>query len=220
MLQPVLETRGDATDAARLEQVVGAVVATVAASAGAAPVASIIVAPARGCALTGAIAGAIGIARTAGLTVLIEGDARLARALGADGVHLSWCEEPMPLYFEAREILGTKGIVGADAGRSRHDAMTLGEAGADYVAFGIPAHVSDRDGARQRRLDLVGWWGEIFEIPSVASDIGLPEEAAALASAGADFVAARFPADLEASALPGWLAAYVVALAPPAATAS
>ncbi len=72
---------------------------------------------------------------------------------------------------QAREILGGRFIVGADAGRSRDDAMTLGEAGADYVGFGIPAHVEDRETARERRLDLVAWWSEIFEVPCVAFDV-------------------------------------------------
>ena len=33
---------------------------------------------------------------------------------------------------------GDRGIIGVDAGISRHDAMTVAEAGADYVAFGAP----------------------------------------------------------------------------------
>ena len=37
---------------------------------------------------------------------------------------------------EVHALLGQNGIVGVDPGISRHDAMTLAEAGADYVAFG------------------------------------------------------------------------------------
>jgi thiamine-phosphate pyrophosphorylase len=91
-------------------------------------------------------------------------------------------------YGAAREVLGPRAIVGADAGRSRHDAMSLGEAGADYVGFGIPAHVGDRGTARERQLDLVEWWSELFEVPCVALDADR-DDLAALAGAGADFVA-------------------------------
>ena len=63
------------------------------------------------------------------------------------------------LRASARSILGPGGIVGVDPGISRHDAMTLAEAGADYIAFGAPIHLKDRDKARDaaRRADrLVG----------------------------------------------------------------
>ena len=69
--------------------------------------------------------------------------------------------------------------------------MTLAEDGADYIAFGIPPHVEDRAAAAARRLELVAWWGEIFEIPCVAFDVDTTDEAIALAGAGADFVAVR-----------------------------
>jgi thiamine-phosphate pyrophosphorylase len=97
---------------------------------------------------------------------------------------------------DAREILGTRYIVGVDVGRSRHDAMSLAEDGADYIGFGIPAHVEDRQTAAERRLELIGWWSEIFEVPCVAFDVDSAEAATALAAAGADFVAIRLGVDL------------------------
>ena len=75
-------------------------------------------------------------------------------------------------------------MIGADAGRSRDDAMALGEAGADYIAFGIPAHVEDRTTAEERQCDLINWWSEIFEIPCVAFDVATAGQASALASNG------------------------------------
>ncbi len=131
------------------------------------------------------------LAQSKEIAALIDGDAQLARTLRADGVHLPWSKDITANYAEARDILGTRYIVGVDVGRSRDDAMTLAEDGADYIAFGIPPHVEDRAAAAARRLELVAWWGEIFEIPCVAFDIDTTDEAIALAGAGADFVAVR-----------------------------
>lgn len=132
------------------------------------------------------------------IAALIEGDAQLARTLRADGVHLPWSKDVAAQYAEAREVLGARYIVGVDVGRSRHDAMSLAEAGADYIAFGIPEHVDDRDTAAERRRELIGWWSEIFEVPCVAFDVESAEEAITLAAAGADFVAMRSDLELDA----------------------
>lgn len=140
-----------------------------------------------------------------GVAVLIANDAQLARTVKADGAHLDWSEDIAERYGEAREILGQRGIVGVDAGRSRHLAMSLGEAGADYIGFGIPAHVEDREKARHRRLELVAWWAEIFEPPVIAFDVEDHAAARELAEVGADFVARRLPSGLSPVDLQVWL---------------
>lgn len=134
-----------------------------------------------------------------GAAALVDTDVRLARTLRADGVHLGDATGVKAAYDEAREILGEHSVVGAYAGKSRHDAMTIAEAGADYIAFGAPAEAQDQESARARRLDLVSWWAEIFEVPCVALDVATPDEAAELASAGADFVAVTLGAGLSAA---------------------
>ncbi|MFM9943424.1 MAG: thiamine phosphate synthase [Hyphomicrobiaceae bacterium] len=131
----------------------------------------------------------VAAAQASGAAALIEADARLARTLKADGVHIPVADDMAAAYAEAREIVGTGLVVGLDAGRSRHDAMTAGEDGADYVGFGIPAFVKDREASSARRLELIAWWAEIFEVPSVAFDVASADEAGDLARAGADFVA-------------------------------
>ncbi|MFA5899846.1 MAG: thiamine phosphate synthase [Hyphomicrobium sp.] len=131
------------------------------------------------------------LAQSKGIAALINGDAQLARTLRADGVHLPWGKDIAARYAEAREILGTRYIIGVDVGRSRHDAMNFAEAGAEYIAFGIPSHVEDRDAAGARRRELINWWSEIFEVPCVAFDVETTDEAVVLAEAGADFVALR-----------------------------
>lgn len=123
--------------------------------------------------------------------MLVMDDPALARSVNADGVHLSYSDAPRARFEAARAVLGGKAIVGCDVGRSKHDAMTLGELGADYVAFGVPDFVKDREAAFDRQLDLLEWWAEIFEVPSVAMDVTSAEQAEAVATAGADFVCLR-----------------------------
>lgn len=144
----------------------------------------------------------------AGAAALLLADARLARVVKADGVHLPWSADVSAVYDEAREILGGGAIVGAEAGTSRHDAMLLGEKSADYVAFPLPGlSAEDAD----ERHDLVAWWSDIFEIPVVAYGVATPREAADLAAVGADFVSARV--DLASDGLPAALQAFAAALA-------
>ncbi len=120
--------------------------------------------------------------------VLID-DAALARTLQADGCHLSARPDVVGAFEEARDILGNGRIIGAAAGKSRDAAMTLGEIGADYVAFGAPATLRDRPKGRAVRREMVNWWAELFEVPCIAFDVTTADEAADLADAGADFIA-------------------------------
>lgn len=161
----------------------------------AADIASVLIVPVAGARLEAAAARPlVEIAQRAGAAALIANDASLARALRADGVHLGAAKDVGQAYEEARGVVGRGAIVGADVGISRHDAMALAEAGADYIAFGAPRHLKDRDKARERRNDLVAWWAEIFEVPCVAFDVDTPEEARALSEVGADFVAVTIAA--------------------------
>lgn len=156
------------------------------------PVASVIVIPSS--ADKAIVAALVAEGQRRNAAVLIADDAALARSVEADGVHLGFSETARERFETARAVLGGKAIVGCDAGRSKHDAMTLGELGADYVAFGVPAFVKDRETAFERQLDLLAWWAEIFEVPSVGLDAATAEQAEAMAAAGADFVCLRLDA--------------------------
>jgi len=127
------------------------------------------------------------------IAVMLADDAQLVRTTRADGVHLTWSKDIGQRAAEAREILGHRYMLGVDVGRSRHDAMVIGEAGADYIAFGIPSHVEDRETASERRAELCQWWSDIFEVPCVAFDVSSADEAEMLASLGTDFVAVTIP---------------------------
>lgn len=116
--------------------------------------------------------------------LLIENDARLAARLGADGVHVTGASADL---VSALDSLKPERIVGAGSLRTRDEAMTAGELGADYVMFGEPRH-----GVRTMDLEAlaerVSWWAEIFETPCVAYADAI-SAAGELARAGADFVA-------------------------------
>lgn len=126
--------------------------------------------------------------QAAGAAALIAGDAALALALGADGVHLpagADLAEREQAYRAARTVLGPTRTVGVSAGLLRHDAMVLGELGADYIGFeAVPG--DDPSALR----DVVAWWAELFEMPCVALGVKDAGAARELAATGADFVAA------------------------------
>lgn len=155
----------------------------------------------------------IAIAQKAGTAALIYGDAQLARTLRADGVHLPPNLDIGATAEEAREILGQNGIVGADAGISRHDAMLLGEMSIDYVAFGAGANGDDVEG----RHELVAWWAEIFEVPVVAFDVRDAADAADLAAAAADFVSVPLNGQGDAASLSACAEAIAAVIAAPTA---
>jgi thiamine-phosphate pyrophosphorylase len=162
----------------------------------AAPVACVLLRAARQGNLDASIAKSLVTrAQKRNVAALVADNAQLARLIKADGVHISWSKDIVAAYAAARGELGDHAMIGADAGRSRDDAMQLGEDGADYVAFGIPSHVEDRATAEERQLALIGWWQEIFEVPCVAFDAATPERAGELAAEGADFVVAVFDAE-------------------------
>ena len=123
------------------------------------------------------------------VAALIDGDVQLARTVRADGVHLAHSADCLDVYREARATLGERSIVGADAGRSRHAAMSLAEAGADYISFGVGPSVPTSEDEPETREQLIDWWAGLFEIPCVAFDVVTPEDATTLADRGADFIA-------------------------------
>ena len=126
------------------------------------------------------------LAQEAGVAVLINDSAELAKELGADGVHVGWDDGPVQA---ARKLLGPDAIVGATARNSYHKAMQAGEDGADYVAFGAFYPTATKDGTAQAELDLLQVWQAAMLIPCVAIGGITVGNAEPLVNAGADFVA-------------------------------
>ena len=189
------------------------------------PIATVVVMPPAGGVLDATTARPlVEAAQKADVAALIASDAALARTLRADGVFLPWTADPLAAYGEAREVLGTRFIVGAGGGTLRHDAMSLAEAGAEFVAFGLDTPTDtttdceglDPEEAAIQRFEAIDWWAEIFQVPCVALDVTTAEDARALAAAGADFLALPLPTALA----PADVAAYVAALAAAAALGS
>jgi thiamine-phosphate pyrophosphorylase len=155
----------------------------------ASPVASVLIRPVGDATLDAeTMRSLIALAQKMGAAVLLVSDPARASALGADGVHVPLAQDVVQQFKDVRRNAGAGAIIGADAGRTRHDAMELGEADADYVAFGIPPHVEDRARAADRQLNLISWWSEVFEVPCVAFNVADAEHAHRLAEAGADFI--------------------------------
>lgn len=173
------------------------------AASGVAPIASVLIRSADGGSLNEGIARTlVAEAQKRNIAALVASNLDDATKLGADGIHLPWSRDIVRQFKTLKQSAPAGTIIGVDAGRSRHDAMEIAEAGADYVAFGVPPHVEDRERAAERQLDLITWWSEVFEIPCVAFDVADADAAHDLATAGADFVSVRLtPEDTEAAAV-------------------
>ena len=98
------------------------------------------------------------------VAVVIDNHLILAERLGLDGVHLT---DGARTVRKARKDLGADAIVGAFCGTSRHEGMSAGEAGADYVAFGPIGATTLGDGS-QVEFDVFEWWSEVIEVPVIA----------------------------------------------------
>jgi thiamine-phosphate pyrophosphorylase len=98
------------------------------------------------------------------VALVIDSHVLMVERLGLDGVHLTDAARSIK---KVRKDLGADAIVGSFCGNSRHDGMTAGELGADYVSFG-PVGVTTLGDGRQAELELFEWWSLMIEVPVVA----------------------------------------------------
>ena len=117
------------------------------------------------------------VAHARDVPLVIERHVGLVARLGLDGVHLP--DGPRGVR-KARAALGADAILGAYCGTSRHDGMSAGEAGTDYIGFGPVGATMLGDG-QQAEAELFAWWSEMIELPVVAEGALTPQTVAALA---------------------------------------
>jgi len=120
--------------------------------------------------------------QSSGAALLLDGHVELVARAGADGAHLTGIEA----LQEALPTLKPDRIAGIGGLNTRHDSMTAGEAGADYVLFGEPDARGQRPSA-EAVAERLQWWAELFEPPCIGFAASR-EEAHRFAAAGADFV--------------------------------
>jgi thiamine-phosphate pyrophosphorylase len=126
------------------------------------------------------------ICSDAGVSFIVNDSMKLAKRLGADGVHLGQSDGDVR---EARALLGPSAQIGKTCHDSRHLAMEAGEAGADYVAFGAFYPTTTKPSNYRPKPSILTWWSTLFEIPCVAIGGITPDNARPLVEAGADFLA-------------------------------
>lgn len=116
------------------------------------------------------------VAHARDVAIVIDTHLRLVERLGLDGVHLP---DGARNVRKARKDLGPDAIVGAFCGATRHEGLSAGEAGADYVAFG-PVGATPLGAGGQAEPDLFAWWSEMIEVPVIAEGALTAELVAAL----------------------------------------
>jgi thiamine-phosphate pyrophosphorylase len=125
------------------------------------------------------------VAQAAGAATLIAGDTRAIGRSGADGIHLP--AEPR-MVADAIKKSGGKSIVGANAGKTRDQALDVGEERPDYVFIGKLDGDTHED-AHPRNLEMAEWWAEIIEIPAIVMAGSIVASIAAVAATGVEFIA-------------------------------
>ena len=104
------------------------------------------------------------VAHARDIPLVISDHVLMVERLGLDGVHLSGAQARIR---KLRADMGADAIIGAYCGALRHDGLSAGEAGADYVSFGPVGAQALGDGQTAPR-ELFEWWSEMIEIPVVA----------------------------------------------------
>jgi len=117
---------------------------------------------------------------------IINDDVELAKAIGADGVHLGRDDHDIE---SARIALGNEAIIGLSCYNQLDLAVSAQNAGADYVAFGRFFPSSTKPHAVQAEIELLSAAKRTLRLPIVAIGGITPENGALLIEAGADMLA-------------------------------
>jgi len=100
------------------------------------------------------------------IAIVIDSHIQLVERLGLDGVHLT---DAARSVRHARKELGADAIIGSFCGGSRHDGLTAGEAGADYVSFSPCGNSALGDGSDLRH-------GKAQRLGNINAEMGLADK--------------------------------------------
>jgi len=125
------------------------------------------------------------VVQSRGVAFIMNDRPDLAVAHGCDGAHVGQTDTAAVV---ARKLLGdlTLGVTCHD---SRDLAITAGEQGADYVAFGAFFPSGSKDASTRADPEILQWWSDLMELPCVAIGGITAANCAPLVAAGADFLA-------------------------------
>lgn len=126
------------------------------------------------------------LCRARGVPLIVNDDLDLAVELDADGAHLGRGDSALAV---ARRRLPAGRLLGASCYVDLDTALAAMDAGADYVAFGAAFPTAVKPGAPRATLALYAEARARLDVPIVAIGGITPENAAAVAAAGADAVA-------------------------------
>lgn len=121
-----------------------------------------------------------------GAKLIVNDEATLASAVGADGVHLGQQDGDVAA---ARSLLGDDKIIGVSCHGSLAKAQQAVAAGADYVALGRFFESHSKPNAPAADISLLEQARELG-VPLVAIGGVTPDNGGALLAAGADMLAA------------------------------
>lgn len=143
----------------------------------------------------------LALCRAQGARFIVNDDARLAAAIGADGVHLGKSDGAIEA---ARALLGPEALIGASCSSDLLRAEAALAAGASYVAFGRFFASNTKPDAPPADPAVLSIARKQFLAPICAIGGVTPDNGALLLSAGADWLAAvdglfgaGNPADIE-----------------------
>ena len=98
------------------------------------------------------------------VAIVIENHVLFVERHGLDGIHLTDAARSVRAM---RKDLGGDAIVGAYCGATRHEGISAGEAGADYVSYG-PIGDTTLGKGEKAEFELFEWWSDMIEVPIIA----------------------------------------------------
>jgi thiamine-phosphate pyrophosphorylase len=127
----------------------------------------------------------LGLCENTGTPLIVNDDAGLAAAAGADGVHLG---EHDGTIAAARTLLGRDAIIGMSCYDDASLARKAAAEAADYVAFGAFFASATKPSARRASIEILRQH-HAPGVPQVAIGGITPDNARTLIAAGADLIA-------------------------------